>query len=568
MSVYHLFDEYSGKLVLTIVYFFCRIVSFEKQAFSRIEADNNFIICDGGPMKNALLLLTALAIILITATPEVLASGVELTGVGARATAMGGNYRAIAEDWSAMYWNPAGLAFTKGFNVGASFQLVVPQATFFIGNSHYGRQNNINFPFSAAYRCERSNEPQTFFLPSAGISYTLGNLSFGVGVWAPFGLGSKWDLLRTASSNFGNVPGKRFDTYSTKYPNVEYESNLQIIDIHPTVALRLSDKLAIGAGISILSNDIYIRKPVYIQNPYLYHPTLAPMVEQIAAVSGQLPILTAMRSSPFDHLLTQAELEGNGTGFGANFGVTFKPTDKISIGASVQWYADQQLEGTFNHTIYFPDVQPFQTFARVLTDSVFTKALQAGMITTDQFFILSQFYSGQVAEEPTKNVKTAVPLPAKVGLGVSYSGLKNTLLSFDVAYTQWSAWDKIVIEDMAGAKAAELVQNWQNTLRFGVGVEYSVGTAKIRGGFYSEPPAAVDETLTVMIPDINRRNVVTVGLAFPVGPLSLAFNYEHLFIGDKTVDTWAYDSMTAAQNLVGTYTMNVNNLMLGLEYRF
>ncbi|MBN1466879.1 hypothetical protein JXA02_14085 [candidate division KSB1 bacterium] len=27
----------------------------------------------------------------------------------ARATAMGGNYRAVAADWSAMYWNPAGL---------------------------------------------------------------------------------------------------------------------------------------------------------------------------------------------------------------------------------------------------------------------------------------------------------------------------------------------------------------------------------------------------------------------------------------------------------------------------
>ncbi|MDZ7347106.1 MAG: outer membrane protein transport protein, partial [candidate division KSB1 bacterium] len=94
------------------------------------------------------------------------------------------------------------------------------------------------------------------------------------------------------------------------------------------------------------------------------------------------------------------------------------------------------------------------------------------------------------------------------------------------------------------------------------------GTAKIRGGFYSEPPAAVDETLTVMIPDINRRNVFSLGLSVPVGPVSLAFNYEKLFIGDKTVTTWVYDKNSTAQNLAGTYTMNVNNLMVGIEYKF
>ncbi|MDZ7314897.1 MAG: outer membrane protein transport protein [candidate division KSB1 bacterium] len=520
-------------------------------------------------MKRALVRVMALALILPAAFTTVLASGVELTGVGSRAQAMGGNYRAVAADWSAMYWNPAGLAFTKGLTAGASFQVVFPQATFTVANSLYGMRKNITYPFSCVYRNERPNESQAFFLPSAGVAYKVGNnIAFGLGVWAPFGLGSKWDLLRTVSSNYGRVPGRPFDTYSTKYPNVEYESNLQVIDIHPTVAVQLSDKLAVGAGLSFLLTDIYIRKPVYIQNPYLYHPVLAPILDNFAAVRGLSNLLAGMRQYPFDHLLTQAELDGNGTGLGANFGITFKATDKISIGASVQYYLDQNLEGTFSNTIYFPEVMPYQAALTQLADSVFTPMLQQGMLTPDQYFILTNYFSGQVVPQPVKDVKTALPLPAKFGIGVSYSGLKNMVLTADVAYTQWSAWDTIVIEDKNGGTAAELVQNWKNTLRFGVGMEYTAGTAKIRGGFYSEPPAAVDETLTVMIPDINRRNVFSLGLSVPVGPVSLAFNYEKLFIGDKTVTTWVYDKNSTAQNLAGTYTMNVNNLMVGIEYKF
>lgn len=513
-------------------------------------------------MKKALLLLSALSLVLLFTTTNVLASGVDLTGVGARAQAMGGNYRSIANDWSAMYWNPAGLAFTKGIGIGASFELVMPNAAFTVGNSQKGT------PFSAVYRTERTNEPQVFFLPSAGITFNAGKFAFGLGVWAPFGLGSKWDLLRTADNNSGRIFSKPFDTYNTKYPNMEYESNLQIIDVHPTISYKISDKLSVGAGASIVFNDIFIRKPIYIQNPYLYSARLAPLLDALAT-GNLVPTLAGMRSSPFDHLLTQAKIEGSGTGYGANFGVMLKPTENLSIGASLQWYADQKLEGTFQNTIYFPDVPAYNNVAQAITaDSMFVQALQAGLLSADQYFILKNYYSGGVIDEGAKDVKTSVPLPTKIGLGVSYSGIKNLLLSADVAYTQWSAWDKIMIENLSGGTVGELVQNWENTIRFGLGLEYTAGTAKIRGGFYSEPPAAVDETLTVTIPDINRRNVVCLGLELPIGPVSLALNYEKLFIANKTVGTWNYDEMTTALNMAGTYKMNVNNLMIGLDYHF
>jgi len=41
--------------------------------------------------------------------------------VGARASAMGGGFSALADDITALYWNPAGIARLQGINVGASY---------------------------------------------------------------------------------------------------------------------------------------------------------------------------------------------------------------------------------------------------------------------------------------------------------------------------------------------------------------------------------------------------------------------------------------------------------------
>ena len=58
-------------------------------------------------MRNALIFASALA----AALPGYArASGYEFDGVGARAVARGGAVTAAATDWTAIYWNPAGLA--------------------------------------------------------------------------------------------------------------------------------------------------------------------------------------------------------------------------------------------------------------------------------------------------------------------------------------------------------------------------------------------------------------------------------------------------------------------------
>lgn len=517
-------------------------------------------------MKRASLLAMALMLILLISS-HIFAAGVDLTGVGARAQAMGGNYRAIADDWSAMYWNPAGLAYTKGLGAGLSVEYVMPRAYYDVGSSHYynttENANIIYKPFSAVYRVNRGAEPQNFVVPSGGVTFNMGRVTLGLGVWAPFGLGSKWDLVQTDKNNLGFIPGIIHDEYNESYPKYEYDSDMQLIDVHPTISFKISEKLAIGLGAGYVIADIAIRRPAFLQNPYLYNQAMyAFLVSQLDG--GDRALLDQMRRPPFDHFITDVQMEASGSGYSANVGILFKPTDKLSLGASLHYYTELDLDGSYKETTYFGNGRFYNALAVTAANTL----RDAGLITNEQSAVFSAFYSGQsINLQDVSDATAKVPLPMKLGLGAGYSGFRNLLIAADVTYTQWSAWDIIYISNAAGTTISELVQNWKDTIKIGFGVEYTAGRVKLRGGLTTENQAAVEETMSPSIPDMNRRTNLTLGLAVPIGPVAISVNYEKIFIANNEITSWYYTN-TIADNMAGTYSMNVNNLMIGLDYNF
>src|SRR5437773_680806 len=56
------------------------------------------------------------------------AGGFESAGLGARAIGMGGAFIGVADDWTAIYWNPAGLTQLKGKGIGTAIEYVRVQA--------------------------------------------------------------------------------------------------------------------------------------------------------------------------------------------------------------------------------------------------------------------------------------------------------------------------------------------------------------------------------------------------------------------------------------------------------
>ncbi|OQX95404.1 hypothetical protein B6I21_05615 [candidate division KSB1 bacterium 4572_119] len=489
-------------------------------------------------MKRFSTLLTLFVVLLLAGS--VFASGVALTGIGARATALGGNFRGIADDWSAMFWNPAGLTQIEGFHFGFSTEAIMPVGT-------YSFVQNAAMPFGLFRDGEMENEAKTFIIPALGFVYGCEKMSFGLGVYAPFGLGADWDVLDTES-------------YNSDFPGIDYEDALQVIAIQPTFAYKFSDRLSVGLGVSITYADILIRTPQHTPNPLIFDPNYAALKDGVLAPMG----LTA---STYNYVLTDKELAGDGWGFGANFGLKFDVTEDLSIGVSGVYYNDVTLDGLINATTYYAGI-PAATMAQLSQTLDGLIAMQQIDEATKQAIL--GLYSGQKVVQATDEPgDTDLPLPMTVGVGLAYKGIDNLLVSADISWTQWSAWDVIEIK-LEDGTISELVENWEDGIRMGLGAEYTLtDQITIRGGFYTEAAAPPDETFTLTIPDAGRRYGISFGGSYDFGMFTLYANYENLIIGERNITEWVYDADSQSfDNMAGDFGMTVNNIMAGLNFNF
>lgn len=496
-------------------------------------------------------------LLFLFSTTSLFASGVALTGIGARATAMAGAYRAISNDWSAMFWNPAGITQIQGMHAGMSFELIMPQASYTFSNTvpilkyaTNGDFKDVETPFTVYRTGEVENEPQTFYIPALGFVYGLGKMSFGLSVYAPFGLGAKWDMLDTKA-------------YNDQYPAIDFEDDLKIIDIHPTFAYKVSDKFSIGLGFSFVLSDILIRTPVTRPNPLLFDPDPSTGLLRRLLLSPM-----GLTDSTYNHILIEKKLEGDGIGFGFNFGVKYNLTEDLALGLSGNWYNDISLDGKISADVYGAKIDPVVSEQ---LESKLNSMVGAGFITESQKQEIAVVYGGQPVSIYNRDKGEAIlPLPMTLGGGLAYSGIDKLLLGFDVSWTQWSAWDSIRIDIEKDTSTSYLVEKWSDGFRFSAGFEYQLSDdLKIRGGYYTEPSAVPNETLTITIPDISRRHAMSLGLSYRLAGFDLFASYEKIFIGDREVKNWiASKSLEDYENMAGKYKMNVNNIMFGVGYHF
>jgi hypothetical protein len=120
-------------------------------------------------MKNSFSLILISCVFAFGETPLI-----TLDGVGARSLGMGNNFTAIANDYSAVFWNPAGLAFTPVREVHAGMGISSSNSSTELGNT------STDFTKSSLY------------FSSAGIVRSLptkqGGISFAVGYSSPYNL--------------------------------------------------------------------------------------------------------------------------------------------------------------------------------------------------------------------------------------------------------------------------------------------------------------------------------------------------------------------------------------------
>ena len=244
--------------------------------------------------KARVVLLAALAACLLLAPASSFGAGFALFEHGARAVALGGAFGATADDPTALYFNPAGIAFQKaGYAMGVYF--ITETSTFDGANPYPGEgysvdmKSQIFYPVHAYYTSEITND-----------------LHWGIAVFNPFGLGTWWP-----SDYAGKYLTKRVD--------------LKVFDVNPNLAYRFSDDFAVAVGFDYFYSNLDLTRSIPSQavNPY---------TQQVAEV-GQVHLYTPMQG-----------------GWGWNAAFLGKLGSGFSLGASYRSHVKINYEGKASFT--------------------------------------------------------------------------------------------------------------------------------------------------------------------------------------------------------------------------
>lgn len=208
--------------------------------------------------------------------------------VGTRALGMGNAFTAVADDASAVFFNPAGIGRLDGARLSIGAAPHFPESRY---EDSEGQASSMNSFVPVV--------PNFYFTSPLG----SGHLALGFGVVAPFGLETHWDK-------------------SGPFRYVTTDSRLSHIEFLPTAAWSVNDKLSVGGSV------VYSRTS--------------------ARLSSALNV-TGMNDS-FEVPSTEADggktVEGDGDAWGYVVSSLLAITEKDTVGLTYRSRLKTKVEGT------------------------------------------------------------------------------------------------------------------------------------------------------------------------------------------------------------------------------
>ncbi len=198
----------------------------------------------------------------VTAFSSVLcAGGFEFPGVGARALGMGGAYTALANDWTATYWNPAGLAELD--HSGLGFELSLLQSKTLDGNSIA----NPGIPYTASNRDQGDifinlgGEPARFNATTSRMRIPLPSLGSYIRV-------GRWTLAGSVHTPLGFSNDVTDDSVASLHMN--YKSRGVIAMSGFSAGTSVNEYVSLGVGFHALSGFLE-REATKVSPTYTSH---------------------------------------------------------------------------------------------------------------------------------------------------------------------------------------------------------------------------------------------------------------------------------------------------------
>ncbi len=418
-------------------------------------------------------------------TSLVYANGLNLNSIGTRALSMGGAFVGLADDYSAIYWNPAGMTQFSQKYLGFYGVDIIPSGSYKL-DINYPGGGNINL-------VDAETEVKHNLAGMLAYYHPINErMVAGFGIYTPSGSGAAWN-------------GADFRAISNDNPSLRWQSKIGLVSFSPSFAFRMNEQISIGAAVNIN----------YGMFDVATH-----------AGTAEVPI-TPTQSITVD--LGQYDESMSGWGYGATIGLLFKPSEKISLGATFKTASTVSFEG---------------------------EAEISG-------FTLLGLPS-------TSDLEREVTWPMWLAGGIAFKPIEGLTLTADLQYTNWSILEKLETDYkdtywqlIMGQKGEdERPFFWENATQIRFGAEYWISSAlAFRGGFYIDPAPVPDRTMNVLIPSYDF-NVVTFGLGYSLNGLQLDFGMEMLFGKDREIGL-EYESA-----MPGVHGMNILVPNFSVSYRF
>jgi long-chain fatty acid transport protein len=421
---------------------------------------------------------------------------------GAKAPGMGTAFTSIADDGSAFYYNPAGLAFQSGTHMEMDAIAVVGLFRFFPSATQPG----VTVPENGY-----SGSVKPHFIPvgSLALSKQLSpRLTVGFGVYVPFGLAANFTNFNDADPAVTKFPGRFAGTRAA----------LQSYWFQPTVAYKVTPNSSIAIGVAVVHTHLFIESSIL--NPQDDALTFGreaandvfPGVDKEQAARSIARLLPEGRS--------RIAGTSNSPGFAAGY-MLKHPGSKTSFGLNFRSAVTHHLSG--KGSFAFGSNYPLKSF---LADDLLAKAF------------------------PSQDIKGTFTTPANYGVGVSNSAFWNTTFSFDFRLQDFTRFQSVPLnfsqtqatnKDVRTPAEQRLVFDFRNSYQIAVGAEKVLRPDfAVRTGYFFDRTPVVDKSVGPLFPDANRHGF-SVGATKTIKNKEFTLFYEALKFVDRTTAVAAND---------------------------
>ncbi len=227
----------------------------------------------------------SMAALVVLSAGEALAAGIAVQEVSSQASGRGGAAAAVSMPAS-VYYNPAAITRLSGLQVDVGATVLMPRWKYNPAGD------------AAGEKARSKNTPST--PPNVSVTYGIGDigigdLSAGLGFYVPYGSSFSWPADWSLNTSVQDI-------------------SMQVYELNPVLALRVHDKVAIGAGFRYMPGNVYMKQAVAFG----------------------------------DQSQGSVEIAGSGNALGANAGISVWPTDGLSLAFSWRSPSTLRLSGTSN----------------------------------------------------------------------------------------------------------------------------------------------------------------------------------------------------------------------------